>query len=310
MSRRVLVLDYGSNSLRWLLADVLPGGPLAPLAVGGRTTRLGGSRDGAIDDEALQAALAATAQALDWGERHGAEVIKACATHFARRLGGVGKLVEALKQRHGLRLHILSGPEEAFLTRVGIEEGLRNLELDGREYCCFDVGGGSTELSWWSDGGLRNRSLALGAVGLTDEFLTADPPAFEELTALRNRLRGLLGAVELPVDLAAAAAGGTVTTLAALELGLDGYRPLLVQGARLERTDLERRLDELAGLELVERRRMLALEPRRAEIIVAGTAVVLEVLERLNCDTLLVSDYDLKHGAALVDLEALPRLDG
>jgi exopolyphosphatase/guanosine-5'-triphosphate,3'-diphosphate pyrophosphatase len=224
---RLLVLDYGSNSLRWLVVDrVDPRGmdaPLGPVESGGRSTGLGRpGEDGRISQEAVEQTLAATGEAVARGRALGAERIIAVATHFARELTGVEALADALKSRWGVELTLLSGTDEAWLTRVGVEEGLRCLGLDGRVFLAVDVGGGSTELSWWGGRELITRSFPLGAISLTAHHLHGDPPAPGEMDELKAGVRAVFE--DLPADtkgLPVVASGGTATALAALFLGLN-----------------------------------------------------------------------------------------
>jgi exopolyphosphatase/guanosine-5'-triphosphate,3'-diphosphate pyrophosphatase len=297
---RVLVLDYGSNSLRWLVADRLASAPLGPVESGGRSTRLGRpGEDGRISRGAVEETLLATGEALGRGRELGVGRTVAVATHFARELPGFDDLAAVLRSRWGLDLELLTGEDEAWLTRVGVDEGLRCLGLDGRGYLAADVGGGSTELSWWAGRELLTRSLNLGAIGLTDAFLRSDPPEPEERRALAIRVKAVLNQLPLPERAPVAASGGTATALAALYLGLEEYLPLAIQGTKLERGELAALTARLAGMRRSERRALMPSDERRAEIIVAGSLVLETLLERLDTDGLLVSDYDLKHGAAI-----------
>lgn len=306
---RLLVLDYGSNSLRWLVVDRVDSqetdAPLGPVESGGRSTGLGrpgedGAPNGRISQKAVEGTLAATEEAITRGRELGAGRTVAVATQFARELTGVEALADALKSRWGVELTLLSGTDEAWLTRVGVEEGLRCLGLDGRGYLAVDVGGGSTELSWWGGRELYTRSFPLGAINLTGYHLFGDPPSPGEMEELKGGVRAVFS--RLPEEtrtLPVVASGGTATALAALFLGLKEYLPLVIQGTRLTRGELAPLIGRLAGIPLAERKRLLPADEERAAIIVAGALVLETLLEHLDADGLLVSDYDLKHGAAI-----------
>jgi len=332
---RILVLDYGSNSLRWLVVDRVDSrgtdAPLGPVESGGRSTGLGRpGEDGRVSMEAVENTLAATREAIARGRELGVNRTLAVATHFARELPGVETLADALKSRWGVELTLLSGPDEAWLTRVGVDEGLRCLDLDGRVYLAVDVGGGSTEFSWWGceetrglnplppKGGRERRpsrrlnlftqSFPLGAINLTGRHFHTDPPAPGEMGELRDGVRAVFSRLPMDThDLPVVASGGTATALAALHLGLNEYLPLVIQGTPLSRGDLAALIERLAGVPLAERKRLLPTDERRAEIIVAGALVLETLLAHLGDDgrrpgrrlNLLVSDYDLKHGAAV-----------
>jgi exopolyphosphatase/guanosine-5'-triphosphate,3'-diphosphate pyrophosphatase len=173
------------------------------------------------------------------------------------------------------------------LTFRGVADG-RSL---GAETLVLDVGGGSTELI--SDG--VHASLDIGSVRLTERFVHSDPPTRDELEACARAVHGVLPAELHPTR--AIGVAGTVTTLAALELG--EYDPERVHGYRITRESVERQLERLAALPLAERRELPGLEPERAPVIVAGAVIVREVLDRYGLDAIEASERDLLHGAAL-----------
>jgi exopolyphosphatase/guanosine-5'-triphosphate,3'-diphosphate pyrophosphatase len=138
-------------------------------------------------------------------------------------------------------------------------------------------------------------SLDIGCVRLTERF-------GEDVAAVREHVRGLLpdASPERAVGVA-----GTVTTIAALDLGLDEYDPERIHGHRISREAVEAQLQRLASLPLAQRRELPGLEPERAPVIVAGAVIVREVLERYGLDGLEASERDILHGAAL-EAAALP----
>lgn len=166
-----------------------------------------------------------------------------------------------------------------------------------------DVGGGSTELVV----GDRHESVDVGAVRLTERFLQADPPAEDELDACAEHVRQALPALDV-VD--AVGVAGTVTTLAALELGLGEYDRERVNGHRLTRAGVDAQLARLAEVPLAVRRKIPALEPERAPVIVGGAVVVHEVLKAYGLEALTVSERDILDGAALAAAELPEPVEG
>src|SRR5205085_2012173 len=148
----------------------------------------------------------------------------------------------------------------------------------------LDVGGGSTELTLPD----FRVSLDVGSVRLTERFLAHDPPTSEELEACREAVRAALPDLDVRHAIGVA---GTITTIAALELG--GYDRDRVHGYRITRAAAERQLERLAALPLEERRELPGLEPARAPVIVAGLAIVAEALRFFELDELEVSEQDL-----------------
>jgi exopolyphosphatase / guanosine-5'-triphosphate,3'-diphosphate pyrophosphatase len=175
-----------------------------------------------------------------------------------------------------------------------------------------DIGGGSNELVL---GGLdgEHLSLDMGCVRHTELFLGSDPPASDELLACAVSARALLER-EVSEDergrvRAAIGVAGTVTTLAALDLGLERYDADAIHGHQLGRSAVERQFRRLL-VPLAERRTIAALEPERAPVIVAGAVLLREVLDFFGLDGLEASERDILHGAALAAAELHPRVEG
>jgi exopolyphosphatase/guanosine-5'-triphosphate,3'-diphosphate pyrophosphatase len=290
---RVGVVDLGTNSTRLLVADV-DDGQVEDVARRTEITRLGEG----VDErrKLLPLPIARVRNVLaDYRrelEELGAERVLAIGTSAIRDAENGEAFLGEIEWSYGFATRLLSGGEEADLTRRGVANG-REL---GDGTLVLDVGGGSTELIT-----ARERtSLDLGSVRLTERHLHTDPPTDEEVEAAARAVRDELPAVE-PDD--AIGVAGTITTLAALELG--GYDPERVHGYRLSREAVGAQLDRLASLPLARRRELAGLEPERAPVIVAGAVIVSEVLDRYSLGGLEVSERDLLHGAAL-EAAALP----
>ena len=288
---RVGVVDLGTNSTRLLVADVHDG-HVDEVTRGLTITRLGEG----VDErrKLLPLPMARVRNVLtDYRrelEEAGAERVLAIGTSAVRDAENGEAFLGEIEWSYGFTTRLLSGEQEAALTCRGVSDGR---ELDAQTLV-LDVGGGSTELIL---GGERT-SLDVGSVRLTERFLHSDPPTRDELDAAAR-------AIELP-DLhptLAIGVAGTVTTLAALELG--GYDQERVHGHRISRESAEKQLQRLASLPLAERRELPGLEPERAPVIVGGALVVREVLERYGLDAIEASERDLLHGAAL-EAAALP----
>jgi exopolyphosphatase / guanosine-5'-triphosphate,3'-diphosphate pyrophosphatase len=162
----------------------------------------------------------------------------------------------------------------------------------------LDIGGGSTELlvdDFYV-------SLDMGSVRFTERFVHTDPPTRDEVDACARAVRSLLE----PLDVApqrAIGVAGTVTTLAALDLGLDAYDRERVHGHRLSLEGARAQLERLAALPLAMRREVPALEPERAPVIVAGAVILAETLARFGLDAIEVSERDILDGIALAAAE-------
>jgi exopolyphosphatase / guanosine-5'-triphosphate,3'-diphosphate pyrophosphatase len=291
--RRVAAVDLGTNSTRLLVADVEDGRVdevVRRLVI----TRLGEGVD--MRRRLLPLPIARVRNSLSDFRREleslGADVTLAVGTSAVRDAENGEAFLGEVEWSYGFTTRLLTGEEEARLTFAGATAG-REPESGT---LLVDVGGGSTELSL--DGAFL-ASLEAGCVRQTELFLASDPPRSDELDGCARAVRGLLD--DVPVDGARRALGvaGTVTTLAALDLGLAEYDPDRVHGHVVAREDLEVQLERLAALPLEERRAVPGLEPGRAPVIVAGLVILRELLDRFGLDGVEASERDLLHGAAL-----------
>ncbi len=295
MTRRVAAIDLGTNSTRLLVADA-DDGRLKEVERLLAITRLGEGVDTSrgLAEPAVARVDAQVGRYIDRARELGAETVLAIATSAVRDAANGGEFLAGLKRRHGIRTMLLAGEDEARMTFRGVTSAR---PLSGEAVIC-DIGGGSTELIAGDPQGVNYAvSLDMGCVRMSERFLRADPPTGEEIAALRRQVAEML-----PTDVPAGeliGVAGTVTTLATIDLGLDEEIPERVDGHRLGRARVSAELERLAAIPLAERRRVRGLMPERAPTIVAGAAILVELMERLGTDTLTVSERDILHGAAL-----------
>jgi exopolyphosphatase/guanosine-5'-triphosphate,3'-diphosphate pyrophosphatase len=264
-------------------------------------TRLGRGvdRTGQLDAKAIADTVAVIARYAAEARALEAAGIACVATSAARDAANGSVFFDAARAAAGLVPEVVSGDEEARLVWTS---AWRDFGSPGRTLAVLDVGGGSTELVV-GDGPLprARESAQLGAVRLTERVVTADPIPPTELAALRAAARE--GARVLPVaavgDPARATlvgVAGTVTTLAAVERGLRVYDAGVVHGASLARDRLEALFARLGAMTTAERAAVPGMEPKRADVIVAGCAIVLEAMAASGFDELTVSDRGVRWG--------------
>ena len=295
---RVGGVDLGTHSTRLLVAEV-DHGRVEEVARHTQITRLGEG----VDErrKLLPLPIARVRNVLaDYRrelEELGAERVLAIGTSAIRDAENGEAFLGEVEWSYGFATRLLSGSDEAQLTRRGVANG-REL---GDDTLVLDVGGGSTELITAHE----RTSLDVGSVRLTERHLRSDPPTDEELDAAARAVRDQLPPLEPDSAIGVA---GTITTLAALELG--GYDSHRVHGYRLSREGVGAQLDRLASFPLARRRELAGLEPERAPVIVAGAVIVREVLDRYGLVGLQVSERDLLHGAAVEAAALPPREEG
>lgn len=293
---RVAAVDLGTNSTRLLVADVDEGRieeVVRRLAI----TRLGEG----VDERRrlLPLPIARVRNVLADYRREleslGAERTLAVATSAVRDAENGEAFLGEVEWSYGFATRLLSGEQEAQLTFAGVTAD-RRLQPDT---LVIDVGGGSTELIGGGPAGAAfHISLDLGCVRLTERFLHGDPPTKAELEECAGGVREALGDLDVEVSHAVGVAG-TVTTLAALDLGLAEYDPDAIHGHRISAEAVRRQTARLAELPVAERRQVPGLEPDRAPVIVAGGVIVGEVLRHFGLGELEASEHDLLHGIAL-----------
>ncbi len=293
---RVAAVDLGTNSTRLLVADVSHGS-VDEIARRLQITRLGEGVD--QRRRLLPLPIARVRNCLTEYRREleglGAERTLAFGTSAVRDAENGEAFLGEIEWSYGFDTQLLSGHDEALLTFRGVTAG-REVE-DGT--LIVDIGGGSTELVLGgADGVSFHTSLDLGCVRLTERF-------GEELEACAAYIRSALPDLQPG---AAIGVAGTITAIAALDLGLVEYDAERVHGHRLTAGGVETQLERLAALTPDERRRVPGLEPERGPVIVAGAVILREVLAHYGLEGIEASEHDILHGAAL-EAAQLPERD-
>jgi exopolyphosphatase / guanosine-5'-triphosphate,3'-diphosphate pyrophosphatase len=279
----VAALDLGTNTTRLLVAEV-EDGRVDELHRETRITRLG---EGVDNRRRLLPVPIARVRNVLTDYRRTAESLSAertllVATSAVREAENGEAFLGEIEWSYGFATRLLSGDEEAELTQRGVGEL-------GAATLLVDIGGGSTELVL---DGFRT-SLPLGSVRFTERH-------GEDIDGSIAATRALLPELA-PEDAGGVAA--TITSLAALDLGLDEYDRARVHGHVLTRDGARAQLSRLAALPLEERRRVPALDPDRAPVIVAGGAILVAILDGYGLESIRVSERDLLDGAALAAAE-------
>lgn len=298
-------LDMGSNTLRLLVAEV-NGGNWQALDRGLASPRLGrGLKPGGrLSQEAKNAARQAAAGFVARARELGARRVALAATQACRKAADGEAFVSRLGRELELdSAQVISGAEEAALSRRGVLSRLSGGEASARGAWLADIGGGSTEIMELGQPDAPVVSLELGAVTLTEAHIASDPPAVSELEALQAAVaKGLMPTMDNRSGNRCerlVATAGTAATLAALCLGMKDYRPEEINNLEVSRRDLIMEYNRLAALPLARRQRELALEPQRADIIIAGLAILKGLVEGLELENFITMDAGLLEGILL-----------
>lgn len=300
---RVGVVDLGTNSVRLLVASAGPGEDegLEEFARDMVITRIGQGvdRTGRIDPEAL-------ARTLDVLERYcrraralHAERIRVSATAAVREATNRDELEAAVRTQAGSELEVITGEREAALSFLGATHGLDA----SAPFLVLDIGGGSTEFAVGTEQPESSISTPMGSVRLTERLIRTDPPSDEDLAAVAKAVHGILDEEERSVPVRTGrtlvAVAGTPTTIQAISLGLSFYDPEAIDRSWLSVAEAERVLAEMAAMTNAERAALPVMAQGRADVIVAGGVILVEVMRRFGFERALVSETDILDGLAL-----------
>ena len=295
-------IDCGTNTTRLLVARAGDDGRLEILERTMLITRLGAgvAAAGRLDPEAVERTMAALRRFRASMDSHGVERARVIATSAARDAADVEAFLAAAGQVVGVRPELLEGEEEG---RLAFRGATLDLDPAGGPYMVVDIGGGSTEFAVGRDEPEGVMSVDVGSVRLTETYVHHDPPQPEELSACISVTQAYLEDVvrELPSVLdirQVVGVAGTVSTVAAVEIGLAVYDRDALHHFRLSRAAAEDVFHTLATEPRADRVHNPGLDPGRADVIVAGCCVLVAVLRHFDLDEVLVSESDILEGLA------------
>ncbi len=323
--RRIAAIDVGTNSVRLIVAEAQPDGSYRILDDEKEITRLGRALNatGKLDAPSIEHTIVTIARMQSIAQGYGAAEIQVVGTAAAREAKNASVLEKQLKSRTGLDLKVISGEEEAMLA---YRSAANAFDLAGAPGAVVDIGGGSTEIVLSAPvgaalagsevrraglgGGLIERvyTIPIGAVRLTDRFGGPEHCSgkrYEEMRAfIKQTLKEHVGRPPL-IPQIIVGTGGTLTTLASMvlqkELGPSGDSLFSggVQGLEVSRADLKHLLEYLRKLPVKERTRVPGLSSDRADIIIAGLAIVDGVLKRFGANRVRVHEGGIRDGILL-----------
>jgi len=294
---RHAVIDAGTNSIKFHVAEQAPGGRWRTIADRAEITRLGeGLADTSrIGDAALERAVAAIKGMADEARTHGVLAIVAVGTAGLRIAANRDDVLAAIEKRTGVHIEVISGEDEARLAYLAARS---SLDLASGSLVVFDTGGGSSQFTFGRDNDVDERfSVDVGAVRYTERF-GLDGPASADV--LRDALAAISADLSRldgrPSPDGLVAMGGATTNITAVKHGLAKYDPNVVQGTVLDRKEIDRQIELYRSMDAAARRGIVGLQPKRAEVILAGACIIRVVMEKLGKQSLTVSDRGLRHG--------------
>lgn len=293
------VIDVGTNSIKFHVARRKPDGSLETVLDRNDITRLGeGLREtGSIGADPLERNARSVAGFVEEAGKLGVSSPEIVGTMALRTAANAADFISRVKDLTGLTLRVIEGEEEARLSYLAVLSGL---PVGDADLVAFDTGGGSTEFIFGKGPQIQRKfSLPLGAVRITEEFFADDPVAKGSVEGAFAEIRRSLaegGAEGKPSVLVGL--GGTVTSLASVKHRMEVYDPDVVQGSTLTLEDIDGMIKLFSGMTLEERRGVVGLQPKRADVILAGACIVRALLDAFAVSSFTVSDRGLRHGLA------------
>jgi exopolyphosphatase/guanosine-5'-triphosphate,3'-diphosphate pyrophosphatase len=302
-------IDVGTNSIHLIVVELDPRfGTSRTILKAREMVRLGGGEAlarGHLSKKAVQRGVAAIAKFAGAARAAGASDVRAVATSAVREASNREEFLAAVRATSGIEIEVLGDVEEARLIHLGVSRGF---PLGDRVACIFDIGGGSTEfIVGDADRAYFLHSVRLGSLRLYEEYMRDESAAGIGYRALEKHVRTLLGPVahqlaDYRFD-TLIGTSGTVLGLAALDAAESGLPAQRAHGYVLRLERLRALQQSMLRLTPAERRKMPGMNPRRSDIIVAGNAIVMSVLEALGREELVVSERALREGIVVDYLE-------
>ncbi len=294
---RYAVIDIGTNSVKFHVGEKKKDGTWQPIVDRADVTRLGEGLEPhhEFTPEAIARTVEAVVGMVAEAKDKGARAVAAVGTAGMRLASNRELVTDAIHQRTGVKVEVISGDEEGRLAYLAVEAGLG---LGEGSLVVFDTGGGSSQFTFGEGERVIERfSVNVGAVRYTERFGLAQaigPDVVRDvLVAVSNDLSRL---DDRPSPDALVGMGGAITNITAVSHEMTVYDPDLVQGTTLSTEEIDRQIELYRGLDADGRRSIAGLQPKRADVILAGACIVRTVMEKLGRATLVVSDRGLRHG--------------
>jgi exopolyphosphatase / guanosine-5'-triphosphate,3'-diphosphate pyrophosphatase len=298
---RYAVIDIGTNSIKFHIGEKRNDGTWGVVVDRADITRLGEGLQttGEISPEAMERAAGAIGGMVAEARQNETIAIAAVGTMGLRTARNSAVLIDRVRAQTGVSIEVISGDEESRLAYIAVKSGIG---LSSGSMVIFDTGGGSTEFTFGRGTTVNERySLNVGAIRFTEQFglgTTVPPDVLARAIQAIARDLAALDSARKPDALVGM--GGTVTNIAGVKHRMAKYDPDVVQGSVIERNEIERQISMYAAQSTDERRQIVGLQPKRADVILAGVCIVKVIMDKLSIDTFSVSDRGLRHGL-LVD---------
>lgn len=297
---KIGTIDIGTNSMRLLIADYNDN-KIENRKKYINTTRIGQGvdQDGYITNEALERNLKALKEFADKCNEEKCEKVYCMGTSALRDSKNGQDFINEAKKLTNIDVKIICGKEESNLGFIGVLEGT---EGDKKEdILVIDIGGGSTEFVVGNEDGIKFcKSENVGALRMTEKFITTDPISDEEFNSMtsfiEDTISSTINKLETMNISKLVGIGGAITSLSAINQQLEVYSMEKVHNSVVTKKDLEKILQNLKIMTLNDKKTLKGLQPKRADIITAGVKILHIVMEKLEIEKIMISEYDNLEG--------------
>ena len=297
---KIGTIDIGTNSMRLLIADY------ENKIIKNRkkyinTTRIGQGVDqeGYITEEALERNLKALKEFADKCVEENCEKVYCMGTSALRDSKNGKEFVDRAKELTNIDVKIICGEEESNLGFLGVLEGAGGDK--SKDILVLDIGGGSTEFIVGNEEGIKFcKSENVGALRMTEKFITTDPISDEEFNNMSMFIEDTISStIDKIKDINISklvGIGGAITSLSAMNQQLEVYSMEKVHNSVVSKKDLEKILQNLKKMTLSDKKTIKGLQPKRADIITAGVKILHIIMEKLEIEEIMISEYDNLEG--------------
>ena len=294
---RYAVIDIGTNSVKFNISERRDDGTWLTIVDRAEITRLGEGleKTGDIGSDAMERTVSAICAMVEEARKTDVAKIAAVGTMGMRTAHNSQQFIDAVEQRCGVKIEVISGDEEGRLAYIAVKSGLGLAE---GSLAIFDTGGGSSQFTFGHGAVVQERfSVNVGAVRYTEKYGLSGVVSSDQLQGALSAIAADLKRLDSRASPdALVGMGGAITNIAAVKHSLAKYDPNVIQGSVIDRTEVVRQIELYRSKSLDDRRTIIGLQPKRADVILAGVCIVKTVMDKLQKDTLSVSDRGLRHG--------------
>lgn len=297
------IIDIGTNSMRLLLAEYCDGKFIKREKII-NTTRIGEGLDisGKISNEAIKRNINSLDEFKGLALKYGCDEIHCIGTAALRNASNGREFVNLAKKYSGIDVEIISGKYEALLGYRGVVSGL---SMNEKYYLILDIGGGSTEFIIGNDTDIIFReSVDIGALKLTEKFIKYVPETDEMITELNYYIHHKIKNVVLKIlslgkSMDLIGIGGTITSVSAIKQKLENYSMEKIHLSNVNYLDIKSQIEEIRLMTMEERYIIKGLQKKRANIIISGELILMNIMDMLGKDKIIVSEFDNLEGYIL-----------